>query len=595
VSVCVAYGHVVAGWAAVGQFGSGAAGQKDKQGEDSHGADGTPGGAVMPTVRIPLFGSYTPRSAAFTTGGDQQFLNCVFEKFQNPLTGQSAVKVYKRPSWASAGSTAASAGKALLAWTGLGTSGVTGLISAFDTPNSTLYRGTTSIGAITGVCNFLSETFISGTAVVVAISSDNTGWYYPSDAGTGSPTFSGDTTNGSAVVNNIASTAGMYSGQSVSGTGIPASTRILTVDSGTQITMNANATATGTVTITRSPIAKILDADFPGNAGKTIVGNFAHLDGYAFILTQDGRVYQSDLNSITSWGANNYLTANQSTDTGVGLIRYKNRILAFGTSSMEVFRNVGNSTGSVLLGEHTAFSRYGAAAGGAILNMEDTIAWVGSGDQSGVGVYILDGLTPKKISDAGLDLIMSTWTIANVKLGYGSVEGKRLLFLLPSTNETSAFVYDMDLSMWSIWVASENSLTRFPFAIATSALGNASVVYGVAGNSASIWAMSSGTWSGFNSTMLTRPLDFGTSKRKIMRSLTLIGDTQVDTQFTVEFSDNDFSSFGTSRALNTGPSSTPSKLHRLGQFVKRAIRVTATSAQRSGLEAIEIDYEECSS
>lgn len=67
-------------------------------------------------------------------------------------------------------------------------------------------------------------------------------------------TFTGDTTNASAVVTTIGDTSALYPGAPLSGTGIPASTFVSTVDSGTQITMTNNATATGTtVTITSQP------------------------------------------------------------------------------------------------------------------------------------------------------------------------------------------------------------------------------------------------------------------------------------------------------------------------------------------------------
>lgn len=60
----------------------------------------------------------------------------------------------------------------------------------------------------------------------------------------------GTTTNGSAVITGLSDTYGMAVGDEVSGTGIPAGAKILTIDSPTQITMTANATADGSVTVT---------------------------------------------------------------------------------------------------------------------------------------------------------------------------------------------------------------------------------------------------------------------------------------------------------------------------------------------------------
>jgi len=66
------------------------------------------------------------------------------------------------------------------------------------------------------------------------------------------PTFGGGTTAvGSAQITGFASTTGLQPGMLISGTNIPAGAYIISVDSGTQVTMSVNATvagATGTVT-----------------------------------------------------------------------------------------------------------------------------------------------------------------------------------------------------------------------------------------------------------------------------------------------------------------------------------------------------------
>lgn len=55
-----------------------------------------------------------------------------------------------------------------------------------------------------------------------------------------------NTTSGSRILSTVSSTTGISVGDFVSGTGIPRNARVQSVDSGTQITLNAAATATGT-------------------------------------------------------------------------------------------------------------------------------------------------------------------------------------------------------------------------------------------------------------------------------------------------------------------------------------------------------------
>ena len=58
-------------------------------------------------------------------------------------------------------------------------------------------------------------------------------------------TFTGDTNVGSGVIDNLNTTTNLTEGMLVSGTNVPAGSTILSVDSGTQITIDQNATASG--------------------------------------------------------------------------------------------------------------------------------------------------------------------------------------------------------------------------------------------------------------------------------------------------------------------------------------------------------------
>ena len=64
-------------------------------------------------------------------------------------------------------------------------------------------------------------------------------------ASTSTPLTGSTLTSGSAVVSDITSTTGLFAGEIVTGTGIPAGTTIQTIDSATSITLSANATASG--------------------------------------------------------------------------------------------------------------------------------------------------------------------------------------------------------------------------------------------------------------------------------------------------------------------------------------------------------------
>src|SRR5258708_11706407 len=130
---------------------------------------------------------------------------------------------------------------------------------------------------------------------------------------------------------------------------------------------------------------KITDVDFPGNAGETLVGTFAHMDGYAFIMDAKGRVWNSDLNSITSWTAASFVSANSYPDAGVAVIRSGNKILAMGAESVQFYYNNPNGTGALspLSRIETMTQKVGCVSADAIRQLENGVYWGGSSAQPG--------------------------------------------------------------------------------------------------------------------------------------------------------------------------------------------------------------------
>ncbi len=90
----------------------------------------------------------------------------------------------------------------------------------------------------------MDATSSNNYGVEAANSGTCTGGAPASNFSIASSSFTGNTTNASATVTSVSSTAGLAIGTLVTGTGIPANTYIASIDSSTQITLNSNATAT---------------------------------------------------------------------------------------------------------------------------------------------------------------------------------------------------------------------------------------------------------------------------------------------------------------------------------------------------------------
>lgn len=301
----------------------------------------------MKTHNVPLAPSATARGYAKRIGPaekDAQVINGLFEVSTNPLLGTKSVYVTKRPGYTVGPSLGGDARIFKHYSSGFA------VISAVGT---TVYSDSTSIGTTAAALNantnlVVCDAVIGGVYVLGFVDASGAGWFVYSNAiSTNFPTFTGNRTSGSAIISGIASTTGIYTGQAISGTGIPASTRVLTVDSGTQITMTANATSgAGTATtITKEAIAKIIDADYPSGAN-----SMEFLDGYFFVGTgASGRIYQSAINDPSSWAAADFISADYCGDGIRFIFKVQNYIAAAGvTTNVQYFYNNGNPSGSVL-------------------------------------------------------------------------------------------------------------------------------------------------------------------------------------------------------------------------------------------------------
>ena len=582
----------------------------------------------MPKVRIPLVGSFDQRGldadAALTLAEDQRFKNCIFNVVQNPVTGKARVYVEKRPGWVQDSIPASGSPSTGL----IVPQSFTATISAFGDTNSTIYYGTTSVGAITGRAVTFNETIVSSVKYILIKSSDGTGWYY-ADGAKDDLTYVGDTHNGTAIIDSLDNTTGVYPGQAWSGTNVPAGTRVLTVDSAVQITLNANSTGDGTdISFTKTPIAKILDAQFltTGNPN----GAFVEMDGYLF-YTDATSVLNSDLNSITSYTAGASKSADMSPDNVVAIARAKNVILVFGNGSFQGFQNAGYASGSPLERIAQTFSLVGCQGQSTVATMENDIYFLGSSQYGDVTVWRIRGLTPTKISPGFVDKIMGTVnatqgtnyvsafhmggeeyllvTMSNSQEGTtGRIlqengdsilqEGGDDILLEGSPSSSASFsrqlAYNTELNIWSEWDASVATFvvgqgySSNNAILATSRFGTGGKIYRI--NPAADGNVYTDDGTAYDMQIRTSKIDHGSNDRKFIPRIRLVADTQSSGTVTLEASDDDYQSWFT---LGTFDLTTDYKtINRCGSYKGgRAYRLTHSASAPNRMEAIEIEYE----
>jgi hypothetical protein len=432
-----------------------------------------------------VWGDFIWGASAQSSDKDERFINCF-------LTKMGAKEyILKRPGAAALNTpSSGNIGSAILVWTGNGAG--TAVITAFGATNSTIYSGTSSLGAITGKASQISETFVTTTATLVVPSSDSTAWYY-------------DT--GAAVM--------------------------------TQIT----------------------DGQFPGNAGFTLAGGFAHMDGFAFIMTTDGKLWSSDINSVTAWTSNNYDPNNAYPDKGVGCVRYKNYVMAFGGESVQFYVNRGLSP-FPLVNVPSMTSKIGAVSWDAIATLSDSVFWAGATPQGGISILMFDGQV-SRISTPEQDVPLGLAGPTNISLTTLRVYGRSMVLVKANTR---LFVYVIEDKRWHEWTATNPLFYK----CAGTSVGSQTLTYSISNQATTgkVYVVDpaqlvfTDDGAAFTATIQSGGDDYGTSRRKFFETFEVEADVEPSTSdLTVAFSDDDFQTWETAGTIDL---SSQTHLTRLG-------------------------------
>jgi len=331
-------------------------------------------------------------------------------------------------------------------------------------------------------------------------------------------------------------------------------------------------------------LTEITDAQYPANNSLVTTGPIVQMDGFAFVMTTVGQLWNSDDNSISLWTPAAYTSVQQKPDAGVGIARYQNSIVAFGSTSTEFFFNAGNQTNSPLSPEAN-YINLGCANQYAFCNIGDSLAWFST--NQGYGIYIMDGRGPKKISTEPIDRILAGSTASAVRLNPFVSHGKMFL-LITAPVAPGQLAYDVASGTWELWWFTGNQVTQSDI-VPSSA--SASSVY--VGPSVTSYYATSAT--GRTGTFLTAKFDAGTNKRKFLSRigvLAAMGSTAATT-VSVSWSDDDYETFSTDRTVSINATE-GANLYRCGAFNARAFKVSVandSSGRIARVAALELEYE----
>ena len=324
------------------------------------------------------------------------------------------------------------------------------------------------------------------------------------------------------------------------------------------------------------------------------------LAGHAYVMDRNGFIYNSYYDEFDKWDDLDFIAADNVTDRGIRLARFKQYVIAFCTSSMQVFAHAGlEPPGSPMQEIEQGFNRIGTFSPYSVVELTDTLIFVGVEHNGNYGVYLLDGFTPQKISNATIERMLEQEAedgfIATLEAYPVTVEGHKFYCLNLYGRETT-LVFDVRNQAWAEWKTNEK---EFPIKHAVFYNGETRGMD---------WDPDSGSihrinpknkkdyW--FNDTeypikmqIQTDFFDGSVIREKFLTRLEIFADIHGDVESapgTVEWSDDDYQTWK-SRDVNLAGRPV---IYRLGRFKKRAFRFTSEAPVKHRWRTLDLRYYE---
>jgi len=328
------------------------------------------------------------------------------------------------------------------------------------------------------------------------------------------------------------------------------------------------------------------------------VSGVVYLDNYLFIGTSNNRIYNSNVGDPTTWDALNYISFEQTTDTLVGIAKHLNYLIAFGAVSTQFYYDAANATGSPLAVASTYTSEIGCASGDSIVATSNTVLWIGATKTNSRSVYLMDGVSPIRVSTSSVDRHLEADNLGQVSAYCYTIDG-HTLYILTLHNTQKTLVYDLNEKMWYSWTqfSIQSNDQPYPGTYQESyfrpaffaSLGG--VAYTLDDDTATLYYFDVNTYRDNTQPIYCRTvtdiIDNGTTKRKFYGRLEIVGDKTAGTM-QIRHSGDDYVTWSSYRSIDLNASR--SQIYLSGADRRRAWEFLVTSNCPLRLDGAEVDF-----
>jgi hypothetical protein len=378
-------------------------------------------------------------------------------------------------------------------------------------------------------------------------------------------------------------------------------------------------------------LLSISDSDFPSNLSNSILaGGGAVLDGFVFVASKSGTIYNSNLDDPTTWDALDFIESSREEDSGLYITKHHDHIVSIGTKSIEFYYNAGNPAASPLQRRSDISYQTGAIDAKSVFNTGNVIYFVGSDRTGTIGVYKIEQFKLEKVSTDAIDtylavtrtrskydFIVSGVTVGDhplmfitaVSPGSGTWDPQ---YTLVYDGASGTFVqYETDIASvgaFSVVGATERSASdarESTILFLSGDFGSFDLTFArldSAGTSSYVDAdyivlqddyiidLGQDLTANFEMILLFPETDFQSVTNKFLHRLSVVGTTTAPATDSeplyVSWTDDHYRTFSSERELSTGLNRS---LTRCGKFRRRAFNLRYEGTDILRLEGLELD------
>lgn len=196
------------------------------------------------------------------------------------------------------------------------------------------------------------------------------------------------------------------------------------------------------LTYATSVLARVTDGDFPGGVTVTFQDQY-------FIVNKpnSGSFYISASANGAAWDALDFATAESSPDNLVRVFSAYGQLWLLGETTIEVWYNNGG-TDFPFSRVEGAKMQVGCAAAHSVVDMDNSIYWLGK-DKDGRGiVYKAVGYSNRRISTHAIEQAIARATDITMIRGYSYQEDGHLFYALTGGGLATTLVFDAATGLW---------------------------------------------------------------------------------------------------------------------------------------------------